>query len=669
MKGVTCEGCYAFLGAGLMIIIDYKHSESGFTFDFEAKAGGGVGSSTTVTVTDPSISGVNLITLMAPGEEMHTSLGFGLSMYFKFGGLTATLSGSGSATGSASYSNTQKAYMSTGIEYVGSTDVYSFPSVENAIASLPTYSERSFVANSFSVNLVLTAIQDFRISFAAGLIDFNFSVTVFAHIAGSKSSTSNAEVSIIPVSNPGAADSQRSRNILQTESLPPLSPVTFIPGDVVPIRFTYSGFNPLESTVLFYAIQKHGTEHPIMTKNFTTSPTGSGYFDANWTVPWDYSLAGEGRKNTRIIMSASNKMFDLYKSPSFGTTVFTDDDGIFSSPSASEVVPSDKPYILRWNAALLFHFQPTIWGSQLGSEVSTPNVTFVLFAKKMSSNGTVIISESQYRNLTVGAVPNTGECSVIFPSSLSAIGDRFYIVVESVLKDNVSGWSKSYFTLDSGYLASNSIGGSMASSTRKLKTVRVDRTMSLETKRRISSANSCDSQTAVTVGLSVEVKSGNVHVYGLGDLELTSQYQSFPLLSPKTTCLESIGSQSSGNPTFSPTLNPTSRSPTLSSSLNPTSCSPTLSSSLNPTSSSPTLSSSLNPTSCSPTLSSSLNPTSSSPTLSSSLNPTSRSPTLSSSLNPTSCSPTLSSSLNPTDRKSTRLNSSHLRASRMPSSA
>ena len=291
-KGVTCEGCYAFLGAGLLIIIDYVSVGLSYNIDFEAKAGGGLGFSATIAIANPTLSGVTSVNLMGKGIETATTIVSGLVLYSNFGGLNATLSGSGSATGTASYSDTQSAYMSMAVEYVGAAQQFTFPFVNKVVSTPPTYSQTSFSAASFSVNLALTASEEFRISLGSGFIEFTFSANTVGRIASSVSLPSYALVSILPGS--GASDAPHSLNIVQSASPPPLPSAGFVPGDIVPIRFTYSGFNPEESTFLFYTIQKYSTEHPIMMRNFTTSPTGSGDFDANWTVPWDYSLAGEG---------------------------------------------------------------------------------------------------------------------------------------------------------------------------------------------------------------------------------------------------------------------------------------------------------------------------------------------------------------------------------------
>lgn len=131
-------------------------------------------------------------------------------------------------------------------------------------------------------------------------------------------------------------------------------------------------------------------------------------------------------------------LYDTYKSPKFETALFTETDGIFTSPSISETVPTDTPYTLRWDAKLLTYFQPLLWGSSLGSEVSSTNVTFELVGEKLSTNGSVILSTFIYRDLTPKPVPNTGECFVSFPTNLTDSGLFLKFYCKNIYKQQSS---------------------------------------------------------------------------------------------------------------------------------------------------------------------------------------------------------------------------------------
>ena len=97
VTGVTCVGCYAYLGAGFLLIFEYT---SKGTISAEGKIAGAAGFNAEVNINNPAISGSATVTLgKADTSWTSVSLGSGLSFEYKFGGLTALVTGSGSATG------------------------------------------------------------------------------------------------------------------------------------------------------------------------------------------------------------------------------------------------------------------------------------------------------------------------------------------------------------------------------------------------------------------------------------------------------------------------------------------------------------------------------------------------------------------------------------------
>jgi hypothetical protein len=441
--GITCEECYAFLGAGILIILQYGYN--GDSFDIEVKGGGGAGVSAFINMKNPSISAARTLVLQKPATKyLKTSFG-GLYFSYKFGGMNATLSGSGGARGSMRFGSAQSAYGAQGLLY-SSSDGLSFPSVYRSQSISPSLSTSTISASSLNLGLELMAAQNFAVGYSSYL-SIEFDANIAGSIEYSYGPSSFASVSVLS----GNADADRTSRTLRTQNdaAANASYLNFVPGDVTVIKFEYSDFNPLESTILFYSIQKSdGNTHPIMQRNFTSSSTGSGIFETSWTVPWDFALAGEGRDNTQVVVKVSNSLFNSYKSESFATTLFTEEDGIFSAPHAFEVIAVMTPYTLRWASTLLHYFRPTQWGTGFGEEVQSSAVTFEVVAERIFLNGSVR-SSIPYRNLTQGPVSNTGECVVTFPESLLDTGDRFYISVHAKGNSETSGWSKAYFTLTS----------------------------------------------------------------------------------------------------------------------------------------------------------------------------------------------------------------------------
>ena len=98
MDGVNCNNCYAYLGAGFNVLLEYVDS----TFMFQAKIGGSAGFSVELDITDPNIE--EKIEKNVINEETdYTSSnigGTGVSLGTKSGGLKIILSGSGKGAGS-----------------------------------------------------------------------------------------------------------------------------------------------------------------------------------------------------------------------------------------------------------------------------------------------------------------------------------------------------------------------------------------------------------------------------------------------------------------------------------------------------------------------------------------------------------------------------------------
>ena len=548
---MTCQDCYAYLGASLLVIVEFK---SGY-FGFEIKGGGALGIKAAISMLDPTISGSYTIKILPESNDYNSVyLGYaGLFLGFTFGGLTATLSGSGTFSGAASFSTAQSTEGSLGLLLVSPGPGYpTFPASFSKKYTPPVFSATSFKLKSFSLAVELTGTEKFYITMF-GVIYFYFSSSISGSVSVAIAMVTSASVSIssTPKTSLSLPNTHQSESISHFES--------YIPGEIITIKFDYFGFNPSENTTIFYSIEKSNMSHPIMQKYFISSITGSGTFVADWVVPWDYSLAGEGPDNTQIIVKASNMIFDIYKSPSFSTSLFTERDGIFTSPHIAEIVPTDTPYVLHWDRDLLTYFQQNYWDSNLGSDVLTRNVLIVLYAEKVSPNGTTIVSKSSHHNLTVGAVPNIGQCTVIFPSTLNDIGDRFYLVVESVSNNDIRGWSKNYFTLAPGITNSGqfSIRRNWSEYNNLTMSKALFTTIGEFREGESIQAGTCGG-TSMTSGFKSGLASGSLDVF-FKRMYSTPHSMSTAVYSPGTLCIELPTASPSPRPTFTPpTISPSS---------------------------------------------------------------------------------------------------------------
>jgi len=97
--GVTCDECYAFIGPNLKVMVQYSIQKR---FGFSARVSGAAGFAVNLGLRNPSVSGSTTIGLVAPQANYQAfKLPNGLGLDLKVGGLRATLSGTGSAVGTA----------------------------------------------------------------------------------------------------------------------------------------------------------------------------------------------------------------------------------------------------------------------------------------------------------------------------------------------------------------------------------------------------------------------------------------------------------------------------------------------------------------------------------------------------------------------------------------
>ena len=204
--GVTCVNCYAYLGSSLLVVVRYGYDSN--TFDFEIKAGGDVGFRVDIEVQDPSISLSKTVTILnAESTYTTVSLGQGLYLGHKFGGLTATLTGSGSAIGHASFSTKQSLKSNVVLNYLPSSVTTSFTKSGNY--SSPIYTSGSFSSNNFNVGVSLRGTEDFYLTFG-GVLTFNFGTNVVGSISSLTETVTNAITSISSSTNPDTVRSMKN---------------------------------------------------------------------------------------------------------------------------------------------------------------------------------------------------------------------------------------------------------------------------------------------------------------------------------------------------------------------------------------------------------------------------------------------------------------------------
>lgn len=333
--GMTCENCYAFMGNSFLAILNYKLK--GMQLSFEVKINGGAGVNMAITMTNPTISSTYSKQLLAAQTTYSTiTLGTGLSVTYKFGGILAEVSGSGSATGVALMQGGATGDLQMGAIFDGST-MYA---QSNNFASFvkPHYNGgfSSFGKTSrFSANVNMRASTDFGVSLGT-LFSASGDVSIVGQMAidYSMAATSTLTASILRDVPVGTRELSASAK-------------AFTPGTTVPIRVEYTGFNPDEDLVVAYSfVTTTGHEYRIMSREMRSDPSGAGHFDTRWQIPWDSRFVGLGKAHINV--RCSNILSRTVSTTPFDVNIYSDNQSIFSTPRGGDRIPYDVPVRVRW---------------------------------------------------------------------------------------------------------------------------------------------------------------------------------------------------------------------------------------------------------------------------------------------------------------------------------
>ena len=223
-------------------------------------------------------------------------------------------------------------------------------------------------------------------------------------------------------------------------------------GDTVLIVVDYVDFPRNESTIAYVSIVRVDTLFPVVMHRFTTSDTGFGCVQVPWTVPWDSKLCnfdptGLGKDTElEVEVHCSNSLHNVVRSPDkIPAWLYGERDSIFDSPADQEVVPIDSPYELVWDRSLLKYFQLEDSFSGYGQDVVSNFVSLFVVGENITINGTQQLAKY---DIIGSPINNTGFLSVQFPRNISALGDRFYMQIESAENPELLAWSSGYFQFE-----------------------------------------------------------------------------------------------------------------------------------------------------------------------------------------------------------------------------
>lgn len=243
---IRCKNSYAYLGANFLVYFEYNSRHTRMpTFGFETKLTGAAGFNVDLFIRDPSLSGSKTLTLLnpSPSDVYSLEIGSGLTLQYGFGGLKATLSGSGSAAGTAEFGTGASLKAVLGVMYLSDSG---FKRINNASFTYtpPHVESTGFRLNSYALSVALTGIEIFHLTYS-GYIGANFEATLTGVLSFSSSGTDSITIAIGAPTYFGSSRRRRLSSINATQALP-----VFYPGDAVPLVLGYSSFNPNEQTEL-----------------------------------------------------------------------------------------------------------------------------------------------------------------------------------------------------------------------------------------------------------------------------------------------------------------------------------------------------------------------------------------------------------------------------------
>ena len=391
------------------------------------KLAGEAGYNLDVYANNPSLGFMASVNLLHPLVNYITwPIGTaGMTIGWKFGGMTASVGGSGSCTGTAKFKGGFAATASVGVMYA--KDRISIPTSYSLSGTYPEATYDNFICSNIVATVNLNA--KINIKWSYGWI---LSLLGDINLGGSTSYAlgSVGQIMSVSVANPIAR-----RKLYAIEDT-----LSFAAGNDVFISVFYQDYIPNKKTTLIYTLVNSDSNetHQVMTKDFTVSSTGTGVFEANWIVPWDTHL--ESNSTWTISVQGSN---NLNVPPSVATEsiqmeIYDDYASIFESPADMEIVQVDTPYTLRWNKDLLKRYAVVDPQSGYGITQECPIVQLMLVTEVSNATSKYDI-QTQLHNTTW--VNNTGQYNLEFDKSLLVHNASYYVTVNCYELSNIFGWS------------------------------------------------------------------------------------------------------------------------------------------------------------------------------------------------------------------------------------
>jgi hypothetical protein len=454
IDGVICNNCYAYLGAGFLVIAEY--SNSGETISAEIKLAGGTGANVDIAVNNPSISGSQTVPLLGKGGSTSIPLGSsGVTINVGFGGLTADISGSGSATGSAGFAAGFSDNLAIGLLYAGGS--FQYPSSDISSYQAPTWHNSDIQLTS--MNLVVDLIALLDVSVTWGELNANGDIALGTHVEldyGTSNQGLSATLGGDSGSGSACTDDTNcgNRKLSVSTSAGKLTVPAFKPGDSIPLTYAYSNLSPNSASVAFFSLVDEDTKHAyqIMTETFTASASGNGKVSTKWIVPWDVNMLSAALMH--IDIKTSNKLSLVASTPQFTLEMTSiTATGIFTWPHANTIFTVNAKRRITWRAALLTYFEVTPGSYRHGYIKKCQNAKIELYGEKLNHQNGRVLASMTYNvpNGKSKTFRNTGSAVITIPADVVNGFDRFYFVVRSNSHHNVAGFSTGFFRFSNSF--------------------------------------------------------------------------------------------------------------------------------------------------------------------------------------------------------------------------
>lgn len=444
-SGVICNNCYSFIGAMLIVDINIFGGKSS-SFTFQAKDAGGAGFNLGININNPSFSASKYINLAGRGPVSSIPIAYDLSLNINFGGAWATIKGSGSAKGSATFSSGYTLYQEDNIMYSKSRWT-SKHTLTNSNQLKPVYSESGFKLSNirFTTIVAVSARIEYGLGGSIPIVDIgasiDFSSVLTATIQYFKGGSAN-DFSMRFI------DEESSRRLTERNTK------IYYPGDKIKFRIKYENFNPAEKTELYLThhhpdeIPSHkssvsyGTGTPIMKYTFKTSSSGAGEQIIEWTVPHDTNLI-QPRENGEGHYFSIHSSAHLKRQYSGKYHLSQKRDrkvsDIIQYPTEGSSVSTHTPIEIKWDKKGMSFFRHLSGTDGMGSVKTSSNVSIFIIVYDKRGYG------NAYKLAT--NILNNGSYKTILPSKLRNIGEKFTIGIHDSREYTKIGWHHGKFHL------------------------------------------------------------------------------------------------------------------------------------------------------------------------------------------------------------------------------